>query len=361
MSGAMLADIGRKWQEKIAQSPEYTVIENDNVFRLGLQRSSLGESVFSKQHELLTTLCQKHEDEFLEDCIPGEVSENAEGQYYSITTNRSCLFNSVNPGQITDLISRDLTLVRGVGPVTEKILKRRGCQTLNDLYHVKRYHQATSCVLNKINDCPSDIYRFLSARKEASHPLSLLCSSLFPLEKFRFVDIETLGIFGRPIILIGVGFFKEGRFWIIQYLLRDIDEEAAAIFAFCENIPEDAVLVSFNGRSFDIPYIADRLSYYSLPPLPDCVHFDLLHTSRRLWKHEVTDCRLSTLENKYLGTHRTDDLPGALVPEWYAMYMRTGNPGPLIPIVEHNQKDIYSLATLLSLLQQESYERISIS
>lgn len=357
----MLADIGRRWQEKITSSPEYAVIQNDNVFRLGLQRSSLGESVFCKQQELLTTLCQRYEEEYLEECIPGEVSENAEGEYYSITTIRSCLFNPVNPGLVTDQISRELTLVRGVGPATEKRLKRRGCQTLNDLAHVKRYQHATSCVLTTLDDCPTDIYRFLSARKGASHPLSLLSSSLFSLEKFRFIDIETLGIFGRPIILIGVGFFREGRFWIIQYLLRDIDEEAAAISAFCEQIPEDAVLVSFNGRSFDIPYIADRLSYYSLPPLPDCVHFDLLHTSRRLWKHEVTDCRLSTLEKKFLGSPRTDDLPGALVPEWYATYMKTGNPGPLIPIVEHNQQDIFSLATLLSLLQQEWYERISVS
>lgn len=357
----MLADIGRRWQEKIASSPEYTVIQNDNVFRMGLQRSSLGESVFCKQRELLTTLCQRYEDQYLEECIPGEVSENEEGEYYSITTLRSCLFNLLDPGLITDKISRELTLVRGIGPATEKRLKRRGCQTLNDLSHVKRYHQATSCVLNALNECPSDIYRFLSTRKGASHPLSLLCSSLFHLERFRFVDIETLGIFGRPIILIGVGFFKKGRFCIIQYLLRDIDEEAAAISAFCDQIPEDAILVSFNGKSFDIPYIADRLSYYSLPPLPDCIHFDLLHTSRRLWRHEVTDCRLTTLEKTYLGSARTDDLPGALVPEWYAMYMRTGNAGPLIPIVEHNQQDIYSLATLLSLLQQESYERISIS
>jgi hypothetical protein len=38
MNGANLADIGRRWQELIAASPEYTIVPHDNIWRLGLSR-----------------------------------------------------------------------------------------------------------------------------------------------------------------------------------------------------------------------------------------------------------------------------------------------------------------------------------
>ena len=38
-----------------------------------------------------------------------------------------------------------------------------------------------------------------------------------------------------------------------------------------------------------------------------------------------------------------------MVPEFYETYLHTGNPGPLVPIVEHNRKDVTSLAKLLFL------------
>jgi len=65
----------------------------------------------------------------------------------------------------------------------------------------------------------------------------------------------------------------------------------------------------------------------------------------------LPSCRLGSLETAVLHITRTDDLPSAMVPEFYETYMRTGNPGPLIPIVEHNRQDIISLARLFALLR----------
>ena len=36
-----------------------------------------------------------------------------------------------------------------------------------------------------------------------------------------------------------------------------------------------------------------------------------------------------------------------MVPEFYETYLQSGNPGPLVPIVEHNREDVTSLAKLL--------------
>ena len=57
------------------------------------------------------------------------------------------------------------------------------------------------------------------------------------------------------------------------------------------------------------------------------------------------------LETEVLGVERQDDLPGWMVPEFYDIYRRTGNPGPLIPVVEHNRQDLVSLARLFALLR----------
>ena len=59
------------------------------------------------------------------------------------------------------------------------------------------------------------------------------------------------------------------------------------------------------------------------------------------------------MERCFLGIQREDDVPSALVPEFYESYMRTGNPGPLVPIVEHNRCDLLTLASLFSKLHEE--------
>lgn len=361
MSGADLAGIGRRWQERIASSPEYTIVPHDNVFRFGISQYPVRETVFRDQQILLSTLCQKYDGFSLDDCFSGTIRNNQEGEYYIISSHSSAPVISSDIRSIQAIFRQELTLVRGIGPAVSEKLKARGCKTLGDLEHMRRYRPAVSCINKALSGQPVDVFRLLSARKGAAHPYTLLSSCLFPIQKLRFIDIETLGIFGRPLILIGLGFFEGDFFQVRQFLLRDIGEEVSVLAAFLEYIPDDAVFVSFNGKSFDLPYIADRLAYYGLPPLPALPHIDLLHPSRRLWKHECPDCRLGTLETQFLQISRSEDLPGALVPEWYCRYMETSNPGPLIPIVEHNRQDVVSLSYLLSRLVQEWYERLRIS
>ncbi|WP_373839387.1 ribonuclease H-like domain-containing protein [Methanospirillum sp.] len=361
MAGADLAGIGRRWQEKIAVSPEYAIVPHDNIFKHGLNRHPVRESVFLEKQQLLTRLCREYSDTYLEDCFFGEEKVNHEGEYYVINSCISAPWILEDRQEIHALFDHDLTLVRGIGPAFSARLKSKGCKTLQDLARMRKFRPSAISVLDVLKKDPVDIFRLFAARKGAAHPLTLLTSGLFSPESFRFVDIETLGIFGRPIILIGLGFFRGGELQVKQYLLRDIGEEAPALYSFMQKISDNSVLVSFNGRSFDIPYIEDRLAYYGLPPLPGTPHFDLLHPSRRLWKQVLPDCRLGTLEAFILDICRDEDLPGALVPEWYCKYMETKNPGSLVPIVEHNRQDVVSLVFLLKRLVYEWYERLRVS
>ncbi len=138
-----------------------------------------------------------------------------------------------------------------------------------------------------------------------------------------------------------------------QYLLRRIDEEPAALAGLLTHLSGRRAFVTYNGRTFDIPYIRERLAYYGIRANLEGPHFDVLHFSRRAWRDCVPDCKLTTLERCFLGIEREDDVPSAMVPEFYESYMRTGNPGPLVPIVEHNRRDLLTLASLFSKLHEE--------
>jgi len=203
-------------------------------------------------------------------------------------------------------------------------------------------------VLQRLNTGNStDVMDLIGTRHPKSHPLVLGTAAFHEPEEMVFVDIETLGLFSRPIILFGVGRYERGQLVIHQYLVRDIPEEAAALVATCEHLSGDnPALVSFNGKSFDLPYIQDRLAYYGLDIPARIPHYDVLHFSRRRWKDQFPSLRLSALESEVLGISRQDDVPGQMVPEFYETYLRTGNCGPLVPIVEHNRQDVLSLALL---------------
>ena len=192
-----------------------------------------------------------------------------------------------------------------------------------------------------------------SNRYPKSHPTLLYSSCFTPNENLLFMDIETLGLKGVPLILIGVARVESNNILVDQYLLRNLDEESAALDAFLSHVDEDTVFVSFNGQTFDIPYIKDRLRHHGMKNNIQRHHLDLLHFSRRAWKNKLPNCKLQTLEEHLFDFVREDDVPSSLVPSFYKTYDETGNIGPLIPIIEHNREDVVTLARILSQLHIE--------
>jgi hypothetical protein len=186
-----------------------------------------------------------------------------------------------------------------------------------------------------------------------SHPLVLYCSGLHDIEDFIIFDIETMGLFTRPIILFGVAQISDNQILINQYLLRDIKEEPAGLLGFLSHVDKNSVFITFNGQTFDIPYIRERLAYYRMSANLEKPHFDILHFARRAWRDRLPNCRLNTLEKYLFGIERKDDVPSALVPDFYETYMKTKNVGTLVPIIEHNKQDLITLANIFSKLHEE--------
>jgi uncharacterized protein YprB with RNaseH-like and TPR domain len=171
------------------------------------------------------------------------------------------------------------------------------------------------------------------------------------LKHVAFVDTETTGLAGGTgtyAFLVGVGVFEQESFVVHQFFMRDFDEELALLHALGELLDGLEAVVSFNGKSFDLPLLETRFIMSRQPPrLVDAPHLDLLPVARRFWKYRLDSCALSSLETAVLGVQRTEaDVPGWLIPSLYTDYARTGDAREMPRILYHNAQDILSLVTL---------------
>lgn len=175
--------------------------------------------------------------------------------------------------------------------------------------------------------------------------------ALIPGERFLFLDIEATGLYGSGTLafLIGLGRFENGGFRNVQIFLREPIEERATLEILNQAIGTDDALVTFNGKTFDLPLLASRfVSNGAAFPLRGVPHIDLLHIARRLWKDLLPSRALGDLEVQLLGITRSgDDLPGWLLPQLYMDYLHTGDVRPLAGAFYHNRMDVLSMASLL--------------
>lgn len=171
-----------------------------------------------------------------------------------------------------------------------------------------------------------------------------------------FIDTETTGLSGGAgtlPFLIGVGFFEDGVFAVEQYFCREPAEEPAQLEALANRMATATYLVSFNGKSFDMPLLNTRFIInkvknpgYNLP------HLDLLHVSRRIFKRRLSDRSLQNLERVVLGFTRHGDIPGAEIPDAYRDFLFGHGEDRIAAILEHNLLDIVALAALGGVLDK---------
>jgi uncharacterized protein YprB with RNaseH-like and TPR domain len=189
---------------------------------------------------------------------------------------------------------------------------------------------------------------------------------------FVFFDLETTGLSGGAgthAFLIGAASFDgDGGFVTRQFLLTRPGDERPMLEAVATELAAAGALVSFNGKSFDAPLLETRYLFHrSTWDRRDMPHVDVLHPARRFWarprgagaqpfraadsfRSADSDCSLTSLERHVLGVRRSGDVPSSQVPRRYFEFVRTGDAGPLAPVLEHNRLDLLSLAALAARL-----------
>ncbi len=171
---------------------------------------------------------------------------------------------------------------------------------------------------------------------------------------FLFLDTETTGLAGAGTIafMVGVGFFEGDVFITRQYFLRDHGDEPAMLVLLDELLAGKVGIVTFNGRSFDLPLLDGRYLMNRMPGrVLDLPHLDLLHPARRLWRARLGSCALGSLEQSLLGLRRSHaDVPGFLIPGLYHDYLRAGDGRQIARVFYHNEIDLLSMVTLAARL-----------
>ena len=342
-------------RQRVADSKDYEVVSE--AAKKELKKPVFESWVWSAEYNdalyLEGELIKQYQDKSLEDAIPGKVVSNEQGECYSISTSCTSNFKLAPYQESRQHVISDLKVLSGIGPVGERALKRQGYKTIEDLKHHARWKKQAVDYMKIVENKEVDsIQKWLWQRLPKSHPLLHYLAGFCQDQDFAIVDIETMGLSERPIILLGIAKPTKTHICTSQFLLRDIQDEPSAIWALIQQLAPNASLITFNGRSFDIPYIKQRLAYYGLDAPLDNTHFDMLHFTRRALRHKLPDCRLDTVE-KYIGVKRDVNIPGALVPHFYETYLKTKNVGPIVPIVEHNKQDLLTLGSLFSRLYEE--------
>ena len=172
-------------------------------------------------------------------------------------------------------------------------------------------------------------------------------------EQCLFLDTETTGLSGGAgtvVFAYGLGFVRGDELVVEQLFLRDFGEELAMLHHVAARLAEFPVPVTFVGKSYDRHRIAARLAVHKVkaPVLTD-VHLDLYHVVRRCYGKQWPDTRLRTVEERLLGLHRHDDLPGSEAPAAFLDWVRDQT-GPVDRVLEHNRLDVLSLVALLGVL-----------
>lgn len=235
------------------------------------------------------------------------------------------------------------------------------------------YFDGSYCFVREITyplDQKHGLYRFSDLfsivfewnKQKLSHPIS---SAGLDASELFFFDTETTGLgggVGNTIFLLGHARISKDKVVVKQHFLPNPGSEVALYQSFLADV-NYTTLVTYNGKAFDWPQVKTRhtLIRDAVPKLPSFGHFDLYHSSRRLWKNQLDSVRLGNVEREILDVHRDGDIPGYLAPMLYFDFIKCQNPEGIFGVLRHNEIDVLSLITLYIHLSKKFLESATIT
>ncbi|KAA3617440.1 MAG: hypothetical protein D8M58_02305 [Calditrichaeota bacterium] len=247
-------------------------------------------------------------------------------------------------------LSKKLTYYKK-SPEKEKLNHPPSLIALKDHYHGEiLFDEAPILKIQKRHPYPDykndNIHINLISKNEFTDPIRR--------EKCVFFDLETTGLAGGTgtfAFLIGFAYWQNEEIITDQYFLPDFGREYEIFNVLQDWLSGFEYLVSYNGKSYDMPLLSSRFILNRLKPgFKNRKHIDLIHMCRRIWKESLPSCDLKSIEQHLLNVHRTGDIPGAFIPQAYFNFINTGAIHDVLRMIEHNLQDILSLTLFLDQL-----------
>lgn len=190
---------------------EYEVVRDGNVFATSFSNNIVFSSEYEIARQNLGDLLERYEGCSIDHAFSGgREEENDGGTCYLIESHEPFDCPAFDQDRYRETVLGDLTLVHGIGKSTEGRLRLRGYQTLQDLARHPKFRQGACRVMDCISTGNSrEIMEFIGTRHPKSHSAVLGAAGLHEPEDYVFFDIETMGLFSRPIILFGIGLIRD--------------------------------------------------------------------------------------------------------------------------------------------------------
>ncbi len=188
---------------------------------------------------------------------------------------------------------------------------------------------------------------------EESFPVTIH-PSLLPdtASKVIFFDIETTGFSAHAAIpyLIGCIYLAEGIWRLRQWFLDEISDEKAMLSSFFDFIRSYTWLIHYNGSSFDIPFLKNRMERHHLDKNFSSFHNLDLFREIKPYKNQlgISSMKQKDLE-EFLNIHRTDHFSGGDLIEVYFEYMAIHKEELYQCLLLHNADDLRGMVSLLPL------------
>ncbi|MBQ3421891.1 MAG: ribonuclease H-like domain-containing protein, partial [Romboutsia sp.] len=172
-----------------------------------------------------------------------------------------------------------------------------------------------------------------------------------PQNHFVF-DIETTGLSPKfcKVILIGIVYNENNQTIIKQFFASNEDDDKELLLSFVNEIESFSSHITFNGFTFDIPFLNSRLRKHKINfSLNKDDDIDILRLVKPYKeKLSLLDCKLKTIE-KYIGINRDDTISGRESVELYKEFIYTQNKNLKDKILLHNYDDIYYLSQMIKI------------
>jgi len=152
----------------------------------------------------------------------------------------------------------------------------------------------------------------------------------FNNKEICFVDIETTGLSSNynSIYLIGILYYNKSKMlWtLVQLFAQKLNEESIILEEFIKIIKGFDSIITYNGDTFDIPFINKRLEKCKLDHIISKQQsFDMYRVVKdNRFYLNLENLKLKTLE-KSIGIHRDDIYSGKECIQFYKEYVNTNN------------------------------------
>jgi uncharacterized protein YprB with RNaseH-like and TPR domain len=208
----------------------------------------------------------------------------------------------------------------------------------------------------------------IKKKHQMNYYTSRLMNRYFEGMKVGVFDIETMGLNPALTEVILAGFLEinpDGSAEATQYFANSRADEPELLYAVFEEFKKYDILLTFNGKHFDLPFVCRRAELNDLKEFrPGCYNLDLylvLHGHSNL-KQIIKSLKQKNVED-YMGFHieRKDEISGAESILLYEAYVEEKDPDLTEALKQkillHNHDDLLQLYRILPVIQQTDIHR----